>query len=207
VPIGSSPVTLLIGSGNRDKAAELERMLDSSAWIIKTLRDYPSVAEPEETESTFDGNALLKARYYGAQFGVACVADDSGIEVEALGGAPGVYSARYAGDLCTYEDNNRKLLAALNDMPLAKRRARFVCCAAFVDTDGIEHVEFGTVDGIVAREPRGSNGFGYDPIFVPSGFEQTFGELNPLVKASVSHRGEAFAKMSEWLSARAGSQA
>jgi len=197
------PKTLLIGSGNPDKAAELERMLDGTVWDLKTLRDFPKVGEPEETEATFEGNALLKARYYGAKFGVACVADDSGIEVDALGGAPGVYSARYAGENCTYDDNNRKLLGALNDVPPGKRRARFVCCAAFVDGNGIEHVETGTVEGIVAPAARGSNGFGYDPVFVPSGFEQTFGELNPMVKASVSHRGEAFAKMSAWLSAQA----
>lgn len=197
------PRTLLIGSGNRDKAAELERLLDGEAWEVKTLRDFPAVAEPEETETTFEGNALLKARYYGRHFGVACVADDSGIEVDALGGAPGVYSARYAGENCTYDDNNRKLLAALKDVPPAMRRARFVCCAAFVDTDGAEHVEFGTVEGIVAPAARGSNGFGYDPVFVPSGFEQTFGELNALVKASVSHRGEAFGKMSAWLAQHA----
>ncbi len=191
--------TLLIGSGNRDKAAELEGLLQGTAWEVKTLRDFPSVPEPDETETTFEGNALLKARYYGKAFGVACVADDSGIEVDALGGAPGVYSARYAGENCTYDDNNRKLLDALKDVPAAKRRARFVCCAAFVDPDGTEHIEIGTVEGIVAPSPRGSNGFGYDPVFIPSGFEQTFGELNPLVKSSVSHRGEAFGKMSAWL--------
>ncbi len=194
--------TLLIGSGNRDKAAELERLLDGAAWEVKTLRDFPEVDEPEETESTFEGNALLKARYYGKTFNVACVADDSGIEVDALGGAPGVWSARYAGENCTYDDNNRKLLAALKDVPAGKRRARFVCCAAFVDLDGTEHVEFGTVEGMVAPAPRGSNGFGYDPVFIPSGFEQTFGELNALVKSSVSHRGEAFGKMSAWLAER-----
>jgi len=193
---------LLIGSGNRDKAAELERLLHGSPWEVKTLLDFPALPEPEETETTFEGNALLKARYYSKALGVACVADDSGIEVAALGGAPGVYSARYAGEDCTYDDNNRKLLAALNDVPAAKRRARFVCCAAFVDLDGAEHVEFGTVEGIIAPAPRGSNGFGYDPIFIPSGFEQTFGELNALVKSSVSHRGEAFGKMSAWLAER-----
>ncbi len=193
------PRALLIGSGNRDKATELAQLLDGTAWDVKTLGDFPEVPEPEETETTFEGNALLKARYYGRAFSVACVADDSGIEVEALSGAPGVRSARYAGENCSYDDNNRKLLAALKDAPPAGRRARFVCCAAFVDHDGTEHVELGTVEGLIAREARGSNGFGYDPIFMPSGFEQTFGELNPLVKSGVSHRGEAFRKMCAWL--------
>ncbi len=197
------PKTLLIGSSNPDKAAELERLIDGTAWDVKTLRDFPAIAEPEETETTFEGNALLKARYYGTAFSVACVADDSGIEVDALGGAPGVYSARYAGEHCTYGDNNGKLLAALADVPAARRRARFVCCAAFVDEDGTEHTEIGMVEGMIAPAARGSNGFGYDPIFVPSGFEQTFGQLNPLVKSSVSHRGEAFGKMGAWLSQRA----
>lgn len=196
--------TLLIGSGNHGKAAELAHLLQDTPWEVRTLRDFPSVPEPEETETTFEGNALLKARYYGRSLGVACVADDSGIEVDALDGAPGVYSARYAGGNCSYDDNNRKLLAALKDVPPAGRRARFVCYAAFVDLDGAEHVESGTVEGMVASEPRGSKGFGYDPIFIPSGFEQTFGELNPLVKSGVSHRGEAFRKMSAWIVERSG---
>ncbi len=194
--------TLLIGSGNRDKAAELEALLDGTPWTVKTLADLPAVEAPDETETTFEGNALLKARYYGRRFSLACVADDSGIEVDALDGAPGVYSARYAGDTCTYDDNNRKLLAALAGCD--DRRARFVCCAAFVDVDGTEHIIRGTCEGFVADAPRGSNGFGYDPVFVPSGFEQTFGELHPLVKAGVSHRGEAFRKMGEYLAARIG---
>ena len=194
--------TLLIGSGNRDKAAELAALLDGTPWTVKTLADLPAVEEPDETETTFEGNALLKARYYGRRFSLACVADDSGIEVDALDGAPGVYSARYAGDACTYDDNNRKLLAALAGCD--DRRARFVCCAAFVDVDGTEHVIRGTCEGFVSDAPRGSNGFGYDPVFVPSGFEQTFGELHPLVKAGVSHRGEAFRKMGEYLAARIG---
>jgi XTP/dITP diphosphohydrolase len=193
---------LLVGSNNRDKAAELAALLDGTRWTVRTLADVPRVEEPEETQTTFEGNALLKARYYGHRCSLACVADDSGLEVAALGGAPGVYSARYAGEGCTYADNNRKLLAALVGKPAAARRARFVCCAAFVDVDGTEHVEFGTADGLIASEPRGSNGFGYDPVFIPSGFDQTFGELHPLVKAGVSHRGEALRKMSEYLAAR-----
>ncbi len=196
---------LLIGSGNRDKAAEVAALLEGTAWTVRTLADVPPVAEPEETETTFEGNALLKARYYGRRCSLACVADDSGLEVEALDGAPGVYSARYAGLGCTYADNNSKLLAALDGRPPGDRRARFVCCAAFVDVDGTEHVEFGTAEGLISPEPRGSNGFGYDPVFIPSGFDQTFGELHPLVKAGVSHRGEALRKMGEYLAGRIGS--
>lgn len=190
---------LLIGSNNKDKAAELTGLLADTPWTVKTLADFATVPEPEETEPTFDGNALLKARYYGTRFGVACVADDSGIEVDALDGAPGVYSARYAGEDCTYDDNNRKLLAALDERPAEERGARFVCSAAFVNTNGHEHVERGTVEGMIAPEPRGANGFGYDPVFIPNGFEQTFGELPPHVKHDISHRGEAFRKLSNYL--------
>lgn len=186
---------LLIGSGNKDKTGELRALLKASGWEVRGLAEYPSVAEPEETEDSFEGNALLKARYYSHYFDVACVADDSGLEVDALNGSPGVYSARYAGETCTYDDNNRKLLAELAGVAGTKRGARFVCVAAFLDEDGREHVERGTVDGTIATACLGSNGFGYDPLFVPEGFDQTFAELAPEVKAGVSHRGRAFFKL------------
>lgn len=190
---------LLIGSGNKDKQKELQGLLHGSSWDVKGLQDFEAIDEPEETEDTFEGNALLKARYYGQRFGVACVADDSGIEIDALDGAPGVYSARYAGEDCTYDDNNRKLLDALTDVPNDRRGARFVSCAAFVDTDGTEHVETGTVDGTIAAACAGEHGFGYDPLFIPEGYENTFGELGSDVKAKVSHRGRAFRAMSAYL--------
>ena len=191
---------LLIGSNNADKAAELRALLADTAWEVRMLSDYPEVEEPEETEETFEGNALLKARYYGSQFGVACVADDSGLEVEALDGAPGVYSARYAGEDCSYDDNNRKLLGALDDYIVeGRRKARFVCCAAYVGEDGTEHVEIGTVDGGIAPMPRGTRGFGYDPVFLPHRSIKTFGEMTPEEKAKISHRGEAFRKLREYL--------
>ena len=190
---------LLIGSGNRDKLRELRGLLSGSAWDVKGLGDFETIEEPEETEGSFEGNALLKARYYGRRLGVACVADDSGIEVDALKGEPGVYSARYAGQDCSYDDNNRKMLSALADVEASGRGARFVSCAAFVDEDGTEHIEVGTVDGMIARECAGEHGFGYDPLFVPEGYENTFGELGPEVKAKISHRGRAFRAMSAYL--------
>lgn len=192
---------LLIGSGNRDKQRELRDLLKDSSWMVKGLQDFTSIDEPEETETTFEGNALLKARYYGKHFGVACVADDSGIEVDALNGAPGVYSARYAGEVCTYADNNAKLLNALRDVEQAMRGARFVSCAAFVDIDGMEHVETGTVKGTIAYECTGQHGFGYDPLFIPEGYDETFGVLGPEVKAQISHRGRSFRAMSVYLDA------
>lgn len=194
---------LVIGSGNHDKAAELRLLLDGLPWTVKTLADYPEVREPEETGATFEANALLKARYYSEEFGVPSVADDSGLEVDALDGAPGVYSARYAGPGCTYDDNNRKLLNALADVPEDQRTARFVCCAAFVTPEGEEHVLRGTVEGVVAPECRGSNGFGYDPLFIANGYEHTFGEIAAEEKHKVSHRGRAFRALSEYLAQRA----
>ena len=132
---------------------------------------------------------------------MACVADDSGIEVNALNGAPGVYSARYAGEDCSYDDNNQKLIEALSNVPQDQRGARFVCCAAFVDINAAktEHVVPGTVDGIIANACLGEHGFGYDPVFIPEGYDRTFAELGPEIKSQVSHRGRAFRAMSTFL--------
>lgn len=188
---------LLIGSGNRDKARELETLLAGTGWEVKSLKDFPEVDEPEEDADTFEGNALLKARYYGERFHLPCVADDSGIVVDALDGAPGVYSARYAGEGCTYADNNAKLLRELNGK--VSRAARFVCCAAFCDVNGETFTELGTCEGVIAPEPRGENGFGYDPIFIPDGYDQTFGELPPETKHDISHRGKAFRALAQRL--------
>ena len=155
---------LLIGSNNRDKASELQQLLAGGSWEVKGLDAYPSVTPPVEDAGTFEGNAFLKARYFMRRHQVPCVSDDSGIEVDALGGEPGVYSARYAGENCSYDDNNRKMLKALADIPDSERSARFVCCAAYVDTNGAAHAELGCVQGRIAHEIRGNNGFGYDPI-------------------------------------------
>ena len=193
---------LLIGSGNIDKAAELAHLLEGLPWAVRSLRDYPKITEPEEDADTFEGNALKKARYYSEAFQVCCVADDSGLVVDALGGAPGVFSARYAGEGCTYADNNTKLLEALRDVPEPHRTARFVCCAAFVALDGSTHTELGTVEGLIALACRGPNGFGYDPLFIPEGHAATFGELDPACKHAISHRGRAFRKIRGYLETR-----
>ena len=195
---------LLIGSGNRDKAAELRALLMGTDWEVRSLADYPEVKEPVENTVTFDGNAKLKAKYYGELFDVACVADDSGIEVDALDGKPGVHSARYAGEDCTYADNNRKLMEALSGIEDDKRGARFVCCAAYRSEDDRFHTEFGEVRGTIAREGRGGNGFGYDPLFIPEGSGLTFGEMEPSVKKTFSHRGKAFRKMRAFLESESG---
>lgn len=190
---------LLIGSGNRDKAAELSTLLEGTSWDVQGLGDFPAVDEPVEDADTFEGNALLKARYYGGRFEMACVADDSGLEVDALDGAPGIYAARYAGEGCTYDDNNRKLLSELAGVPADARTARFICCAAFVDEDGAERTERGVVEGHIATACSGTKGFGYDPLFIPEGHTKTFSELEPSEKHAISHRGDAFRKMCAYL--------
>ena len=194
----------MLGTGNRDKARELRAILAGLPYDIRGLKEFDAVEEPEETGQTFEDNALLKARYYGGHFNLPCIADDSGIEVDALDGAPGVYSARYAGPGCTYADNNEKLLDALADCLWHERTARFVCVAAFVAPDGTEHVLRGTCEGYIAAEPLGDNGFGYDPIFVPMNEERTFAEMRAEEKEAISHRGQAFKALRTWLAARAG---
>ncbi|MBI1318261.1 MAG: RdgB/HAM1 family non-canonical purine NTP pyrophosphatase [Candidatus Hydrogenedens sp.] len=190
---------LLIGSGNAHKAEELATLLAGLPWEVRSLKDFPAVEEPEETGETFEENALLKARYYGRHFGVACVADDSGLCVDALGGAPGVYSARYAGPDCTYDDNNEKLLDELEEYPWHQRTARFVCCAAFLEPGGEPQVFRGEVEGHISVEACGEAGFGYDPLFVPSGEERTFAEMTAKEKHALSHRGRAFAQLRAYL--------
>lgn len=190
---------LLIGSGNKDKARELTKLLEGLPWEVKCLKDFPEVEEPEETEETFEGNALLKAKYYSEQFDVACVADDSGLAVDALDGAPGVYSARYAGENCTYSDNNNKLLDAIEEVPWPERTARFLCCAAFYPLEGETHTVLGTVEGHIAVDICGEQGFGYDPVFVPEGHDRTFAEMTSDEKHAISHRGRAFSALKTYL--------
>ncbi len=199
----AEPRPLLIGSGNQHKAAELAELLADLPFEVKSLRDFPTVQEPEETGKTFEANALLKAHYYGSHFGIDCVADDSGLEVDALGGQPGVYSARYAGEDCSYADNNAKLLEALEAIGDSQRGARFVCCAAFVPRDGQPHTLRGTIDGIILKAPRGEHGFGYDPVFQPAGETRSFAEMSAHEKHAISHRGRAFAAMRDYLAALA----
>ncbi len=195
--------TLLIGSGNRHKAIELARMLEGLPWVVKCLADFPKVPEPVEDGDTFQANAVKKALYYGQGFNVCCVADDSGLVVDALRGAPGVLSARYAGEGASDADNNRKLLRELDDVPMSQRTARFVCCAAFADRSGHIHIETGTVEGHIAMEPRGRHGFGYDPLFIPVGGTLTFGEMESAAKDAISHRGRAFKRLHDYLMRRA----
>ncbi len=184
--------TLLIGTGNLHKVEELVVLLQGLPWTVKSLKDFDPVPEPEETGSTFEASALLKAQYYAQQFDVACVADDSGLCVDALDGAPGVYSARFAGPGCTYADNNDKLMRLMRPVEWFERTARFVCCAALAGPGIAPFVAKGVVEGHISVEPFGKNGFGYDPIFVPEGFEETYAEMSADQKNKMSHRARAF---------------
>lgn len=190
---------LLIGSRNRKKAAELAELLAGLPWDVKSLADFFPVPEPVEDGATFEENAVEKAVYYADRLCVWCVADDSGLVVDALGGAPGVYSARYAGPGCNDADNNAKLLAALADVPDPLRTARFVCCAVVARPGGEPHLEKGVVEGRVGFECRGRLGFGYDPLFIPEGNDKTFGEMTLAEKHAISHRGRAFRKLRDYL--------
>lgn len=186
---------LLLGTANQDKAQELADLLKGLPWQVRSLTEFPSTEPPVEDGATFEENAVLKAKYYHAAFGIPCIADDSGLEVDALQGAPGVHSARYAGEDCSYADNNRKLLEALEEHPWHERTARFVCCAALLLSPEDVHVERGVVEGHIATACLGEEGFGYDPLFVPSGYDKTFAEMTPDQKHALSHRGAAFRKI------------
>lgn len=193
------PEILLLGTKNEHKAAELSELLSDLPWIVRSLNAFPEIPAPVETGHTFQENAVVKAKYYQQATGLTAVADDSGLVVDALDGEPGVYSARYAGEGCSDADNNAKLLDALRAVPETLRTARFVCCAALAHPDGRTHIETGMVEGSVAAEPRGSAGFGYDPLFIPTGHEQTFGELARAVKQQISHRARAFGRLRAYL--------
>lgn len=183
---------ILLATRNPKKLEELRRILAPLVEVdVLGLDDVPSYHEVPETGATFAENALLKAREGVANSGLLTVADDSGLCVDALNGMPGVLSARWAGRHGNDEANLRLVLDQVSDTPEQRLGAQFVCAAAVVTPDGREHVVEGEMPGRLARMPRGSNGFGYDPIFVPSGFEQTSAELPAAVKDSISHRGKA----------------
>jgi XTP/dITP diphosphohydrolase len=184
-------VRLVLATRNRGKLAELERILAGLPVELVPL-DALDVAAADETGATFEANAVIKARSAAGATRLPAVADDSGLEVDALGGAPGVLSARYAGRHGDDAANNRKLLEELAGVPEGERTARFVCVAALVTPEGHERVTRGVMEGRIARAPRGAGGFGYDPLFVGVGEQRTNAELPAEVKNARSHRGQAF---------------
>ena len=183
---------LLIATGNKGKVAELRSLLAGLPLRLRDLAEFPSVREVEETGQTFSDNAALKAQGYAEQTGLWTLADDSGLEVDALGGAPGVYSARYGGEGLSDADRVTRLLEELSKTTVEERRARFVCVIAIADPRGqVMNLSTGTCEGRIVHAPRGTHGFGYDPVFLPDGFEQTFGELTAEIKHDISHRALA----------------
>lgn len=181
---------LVAATGNPHKLRELHRML-ADLDVTLVPRSELGLPSPRETGVTFADNALLKARAAVEPTGLPALAEDSGLEVDALDGAPGVRSARYAGDDADDAANNDKLLAALEDVPEDGRTARFVAVAVLVAPDGRHWAERGVVEGHIATGPRGTAGFGYDPLFVPAGHRRTTAELTAEEKDAVSHRGRA----------------
>ncbi len=190
---------IVIASRNKKKIEELRRILQGLPIEILSVDDFPHLEEVIEDGNSFEENALKKARYVYQTTGLPALADDSGLEVEALGGKPGVFSARYAGKNATDEENVKKLLIEMKEIPEDKRNARFVCCIAFVSSKGEEKVFWGYAKGKITREPRGKLGFGYDPVFIPEGYKLTFAELLPEEKDRLSHRRKALDKLKKYL--------
>jgi len=199
---------LLIATGNAGKFREIAAELagvDDLKFI--SLKDLPPVEECEETGKNFEENAILKARYYAGHFHHLTLADDSGLEVDALGGAPGVYSARYAGEPCDDEANNAKLVRELTGVPAEKRSARFRCVMALADEKGnVLGTAQGTIEGVIIDNPRGQNGFGYDPHFLVPSIGKTTAEIPPADKNKISHRGQATRAMHQLMEKLFGSQ-
>jgi XTP/dITP diphosphohydrolase len=184
---------LVLATRNGAKLAELRRILAATVDLeLVGLADVPAYDEVPETGATFADNALLKAREAATHTGLPAVADDSGLTVDALGGMPGVLSARWAGGHGDDAANLRLVLDQLQDVPDERRGGAFVCAAALVLPDGTERVVHGQVDGVILREPRGDGGFGYDPIFRPHGETRTTAEMSAAEKDAISHRGKAF---------------
>ena len=194
---------LLVATHNAGKVVELARLLSDLPLRLRLLSEVGDIPEAVETGATFAENAALKAAHYSARSGLLTLSDDSGLVVDALGGRPGVYSARYAGPHATYAERMEKLLEELAATGDGERRARFVCVIAIADPSTGEIETFdGLCEGRIARAPRGTRGFGYDPVFVPEGHAQTFGELPDEIKRDISHRARALAKAAGFLANR-----
>jgi XTP/dITP diphosphohydrolase len=187
---------VVVATHNRDKVREIRRVLRGMPLTVKGLDVFPPY-NVRETGRTLEANALLKARAAVKRTGCASLADDTGLEVRALRGAPGVYSARFAGPGCSYADNNRKLLRVMETK--RDRRGVFRCVVAAVFPDGKAFVFEGKCPGAIRREPAGANGFGYDPVFQPAGKKKTFAQMTVAEKNRVSHRGKSFLKAKQFI--------
>lgn len=198
-------MNIVLATTNKKKVEEIKKIfvpMDKDTRIY-TLDDFPQMEEVVEDGDTFEANAIKKAKEIAAATGMTALADDSGIAVDALDGAPGVYSARYAGEDADDNANNDKLLEALKDVEDEKRGAQFVCCIALATKEGV-HTFMGYAKGRIGREPKGAGGFGYDPLFYPEGSDKTFGELDPDYKNSISHRANALRELQNFLLTKRG---
>jgi len=186
---------IVFATNNSHKMAEVSAILSSDFQLL-SLKDINCFEEIPETQETIEGNALQKARYINEKFGIDCFADDTGLIVESLNGAPGVYSARYAGEACNSENNIQKLLKELDGK--ANRKAYFKTVAALI-LDGKEYLFEGNICGQILMEKRGNEGFGYDPVFLPDGYDLSFAQMGMDIKNMISHRALAMRKLSDFL--------
>ncbi|MFQ5441285.1 MAG: XTP/dITP diphosphatase [Thermodesulfobacteriota bacterium] len=191
---------MVLATRNKSKVTELRAQLAGLDIEVLTLEDFPSLELPPETGATFTENALIKARFVASETGLAALGDDSGLEVDYLGGRPGVFSSRYGGPDAGDVVNYMKLLAELRGVPEAQRGARFKCSLAFVAPGGEERVFTASFDGYITERPRGENGFGYDPVFFVTEKKKTAAELTPREKNAISHRALALKKFRQWFS-------
>ncbi|MBV6500317.1 MAG: dITP/XTP pyrophosphatase [Prosthecobacter sp.] len=190
---------LIFATSNAHKVQEVAAMLGTQ-WQVQGLRSFPQIQLPEETGTTFEANAILKAEAASAALpGHYVIADDSGLEVDALGGEPGVYSARYAGPSATDADNRARLKTELGRLTTPLFPGRFRCCLALALNGRTLHVTHGTIEGILRLVEQGEGGFGYDPLFQPDGFQDTFGVLPSEVKNQLSHRARALGQLKAWM--------
>jgi len=190
---------LVLATRNRHKGEELAALLGDLGIGIRTLDEFPEVPDVIEDGETCEANAIKKARAVSKATGLMAVADDTGLEVDALGGRPGVFAARYAGEHATYEDNWRKLLQELSGVPRKCRTARFMTVAAMALPSGEVHVTTGQLEGVISEEPAGARGFGYDPVFFVPELGKTLAQLSAEEKNRISHRAKAFAQVREIL--------
>jgi XTP/dITP diphosphohydrolase len=195
LPRGSS---LVLASHNKGKLREIAELVEPFGLNVKSAGEL-GLPEPEETELTFEGNALLKARAAADASGLPALSDDSGLCVTALGGAPGIYSARWAGDAKDFTAATARVERELKEKRTTDHSAKFVCALALAMPNGEHEIFVGEAHGTLVFPPRGTRGFGYDPIFVADGMTETFGEIDPDLKHSISHRAKAFAKLKQAL--------
>ncbi len=194
-------MNIVLATKNKKKADELKKIIEQgclSAVKIFTMNDYPECPDVEEDGKTFEENAVKKAVHASKFTGMTAIADDSGLEVDALNGAPGVFSARYAGESADDRSNLEKLLKEMSHIPDEKRGARFVCCIALASLNEVKTF-FGYVEGKIGKVPRGKEGFGYDPVFYPESYDRTFAEMSEDEKNAISHRYKALKKLQEYL--------